>query len=201
MRRSFLLVIAVLTVAAARAGANAQAPGAPLQLNPPANLAISKQAPIPKNWKFVDSGRDPFTEKPIRLATTPPKPNSSHNAKLGSVALRIECVFDYTSEVTRDVNKATQPAVVIAFAALSGIRNYKKFSTRFRFDEGPIYNLTLASEVGNNGMRGLILPTPITQIAAATEFRAEVDLHSAGIVYLDFDVSGAATVIDALACK
>lgn len=180
---------------------HAHAQGAPLLLGPPANSALNKPAAIPKNWKLVDSGRDPFTEKLVRMAITPPKPGSSHNAKLGSVGLRIECVYDYSEELTRNANEVTRPVAVIAFAPLPGIRSYKKFATRFRFDEGPIYSLTLPGEIDKNGIRKLILPTPVANLAAANEFRAEVDLHSAGIVYLDFNIAGAARVIEALACK
>ncbi len=198
--RPICLVLSALALAAA-GGAKAQAQGAPLLLGPPANSALNKPAAIPKNWKLVDSGRDPFTEKSVRMAITSPKPGSSHNAKLGSVRLRIECVSDYTSELTRGANEVTRPAAVIAFATLPGIRSYKKFTTRFRFDEGPIYSLTLPSEIGKNGLHRLVLPTPVANLAAANEFRAEVNLHSAGIVYLDFDVAGAATVINAVACR
>lgn len=200
-RRVVFLILGSLTLVGG--SARAQAPSAPLQLNPGAvllpNISGAAHAAVPSNWKIVDSGRDPLNEMPRRTAITLPKSNSAKNGKSGATGLVLVCL-------SADPNAPTHPEVALVFTSLTGTGNRKKFPSAYRFDEEPLRSIVLTSDVGVGGSRRLILPTfpdqnPVAEIAAAKEFRIEVDLHSAGTVFLDFNVSGAAAAISAIACR
>ncbi len=201
LRSAGILILGCLTLVGG--SARAQAPSAPLHINPaaapPPAASGAAHAAVPSNWKIVDAGRDPVTERPMRMAITLPKSDSAKNGRSGATGLAIICF-------SANPNIPTHPELALVFTAVTGVGRYKKFAARYRFDEGPIYNPTLTSDVGKNGTRRFILPTssdpsPATEITGASQFRAEVNLHSAGIVFLDFNVAGAAAAIKAIACQ
>jgi hypothetical protein len=46
-----------------------------------------------------------------------------------------------------------------------------------------------------------LLEDPVADIVATKQLRIEVDLRTAGVMFLDFNISGAAEAIRAIACQ
>ena len=188
-----VLILGSLTLAGVVA--HAQAPQAPLQLVPGA-VAAAVNAEVPTNWNIVDGERDPLTEKTSRMAITLPKSDSAMRQAAG---LGLICL-------SSSPNGPTHPEVALVFTSLAGLSRYKKFPIRYRFDEGSVSESVVPGKVGANSARRLILPAlpdrdPVHAIASAKQLRIEVDLRTRGTVFLDFDVSGAAAAIKAIACR
>jgi hypothetical protein len=114
------------------------------------------------------------------------------------------------------------PQLVVALTSLTGIGHFKKLSARYRFDEGPVRDFQAESITGKNHGRAIALPRPPdlsnipekyrlpelknlvdpgVEIAGAARLRAEFNFMSAGVTFLDFNVSGATQAINALGCQ
>ena len=192
---AFWILIGLTLMAGA---ARAQAPKAPLQLVP-SEASAPARLKVPNNWKIVDNGRDPLTEKPSRIAIALPKSDSSQNGKSAIIALILLCLYDSAHETTH-------PAVALVLTSSAGAGRYKKFSIRYRFDEESVRSNVVVSDIGKGEARRILLPVseyedPIKDIAAAKRFRAEVDLRTKGVVYLDSNVTGAAEAAKAIGCQ
>lgn len=94
---------------------------------------------------------------------------------------------------------------MILFTSLPRPKHAKAITTRYRFDEGPVrdYKLKLG---GKNGAHALLLPKfahedPIADLAAAKRLRVEIDLPGPGATLIDFNVTGAADAVTAVACQ
>jgi len=95
---------------------------------------------------------------------------------------------------------------MVLFTSLTGAGHFKKFQTRYRFDEGPVRSMELTSSIGKNYARAIVLPNlgapaPGVEIVGAARLRIEFDFKSAGVTFLDFNVSGAAEALKAIACR
>ena len=197
------LVLSIMSCSVLVSGAaRAQAPGAPLQLLHPSEASPkvpgATHAAVPNNWKIVNNGRDPLTERTSRVAITLPKPNSTQKGKSGATGLALVCL-------SSDANGPTDPAVALIFTSLAGVGHYKRFPINYRFDEGSVTSSVATADIGKGGARRILLPTvdmsPVAAIRAAQRLRVEVDLRTAGIVFLDFNVAGASAAIEAIACQ
>lgn len=93
---------------------------------------------------------------------------------------------------------------------MEGIGQISNLATEYRWDEGRVHSFTLKG-TGKAGTRAIVLPKPISpvpedvpsedpisDIVAAKRLRVEVSFQSAGAIFLDFDVSGAAQAIKAV---
>jgi len=198
-RVAFLFLISLMLAAGAT---QARAQGAPLQLLDPRqatpNTSAAGPAHVPKNWKIVDNGRDPLTEKPSRWAITLPKSDSTKSGKPGAVGLILRCL-------SNDLDGPTHPAATLVFTSLANVGNYKRFPINYRFDEEAVHGTVLTSAAGKGGVRNVGLPSLVddrfADIGATKQLRIEIDLRTAGVMFLDFDVSGAAEASKALACR
>jgi hypothetical protein len=207
MLRWLGLSILVLTVSAS-SDARSQGAGAPLQLSPggTANLPRENHAKIPGNWKIIVNKPDPLTDKPSRYAVDLPKTKPVFHGQAVTVALVMHCVTVF-------LNKPSEPELMLLFTGMTGIGHINNLPTNFRWDEGPIHSFMLKG-TGKTGARTIVLPRlispapelvasqdPVSDIVEAGRLRVEVTFQSAGMVFLDFNVSGAAQAISALACQ
>jgi hypothetical protein len=133
-----------------------------------------------------------------------------------STGLAMQCTTDIRGK------KTPTPQVAIVFLSLTGLGRFKKFSARYRFDEGPVHQFLAESSIGQNHARVIALPQglkmpdvpelaklpaldneidPGIEIAGATRLRVEFNFMSAGVTFLDFNVSGATQAITALGCE
>lgn len=197
----FLFAHLALILAIAVSGeAGAQSAGAPLELTPGA-AAEPKPAvhgKIPSNWKIITNQLDLLTDETSRSAVTMPKSTPVIDGKSAPVALVLRCGGHRRG--------LPDPTVTVVFTSLTGVGYFKKFNARYRFDEGPVQSFTAESKVGKNHARAIPLsdfgnPSPGIEIAGANRLRVEFDFISAGVTYLDFNVSGATQAISALDCE
>jgi hypothetical protein len=194
MRRLTMGSALILAIAIATWGdVHAQGVGAPLQLTPGAAAAHTK---IPPNWKIISSQPDPLTGETLRIAQTMPKTTPVIDGKSILTEFVVKCGIRS--------NGVERPFLSVRFASLAGVGHFKNFQARYRFDEGPVQVFTATSKLGKNHAREFMLdsgpPDPSVVIASATRLRMEFNFQSAGMTFLDFNVSGAAQALNALAC-
>jgi len=178
--------------------------------------APAPQAPVklPPNWKPFIMQPDPLTEQNVPQVITLPKANPVIDGKSVTTALVLRC-----SSASRGV---PDPLLIVVFASLTGVGHFKNFDARYRFDEGPVHSFAASSLIGKNHARTILLPRyldvsdnptlakllgsqaqvdPGVEIAGASRLRMEFNFKSAGVAYLDFNVSGATQAISALRCR
>lgn len=188
-----LIFVAMLVAGVARA----QGVGQPLQVGPGTSSPESR-AKVPSNWKITARGREALTEQTSRMAITLLKSNPVIDGKSVTTGLVLQCEINPSGPPI--------PQVMVLFTSLTGVRHFKKFQTRYRFDEGPVRSMELTSNIGKNYARAIVLPNlgapaPGVEIVGATRLRIEFDFKSAGVTFLDFNVSGAAEALKAIACR
>jgi hypothetical protein len=144
------------------------------------------------NWKITNT-KDELTEATLRYATTYPKQKPIQFKKPINVELIMRCGSVYKTG-------PTHPEIMIYFSGTVGIADVR---TRWRFDDGPVEDMTL----GLNGTKeqAIFLPdmTGINSVAAiqkAQRLRAQLDLTWAGFTLLEFNVVGSAEAIKAINC-
>jgi hypothetical protein len=216
MRRNFARLILIGAVGLSPA-AHAQSAGAPLQLSPGHQPATTAAPPAPVkvsgNWKVIAVRPDPLTGQSFRQVITLSKTNPVIHGKSVATALLMQC--------SRVVKGLQDPQLIVVFTSLRGIGHFKNFGARYRFDEGPVHDFTGQSVIGKDHARAIALPRmidvseiaglpklpslesqvdPGIEIAGASRLRVEFDFRSAGVTFLDFNVSGATQAIDALRC-
>ena len=152
---------------------------------------------VPHNWKIVTTRAEPLSGKITRFAMTKPKSTPIINGKSVASALMMEC--------NPDPRLSPGPVLVMAFDSLTGIGHFKTFASRYRFDEGPVHDFTATSTLGKNHMRAFALPLstrldPGVEIAVSKRLRLELNFRTAGVTFLDFDVSGSRPALAALGC-
>ncbi len=189
---------ALIMAVAVSDGARAQGIGAPLQLSPYAAPQPTPAAhvKVPANWHVVVGRIDPLSGESSRMAETAPKTTPVINSKTVPTELVMRCGFkSHGLQYAR---------LTVRFGSLTGVGHFKKFETRYRFDEGSIYQFTATSKIGKNHAREFLLnqiqPDPGVEIATAKRLRMEFNFQSAGVTFLDFNVSGATQALNALAC-
>lgn len=177
----------------------AQGVGAPLQLAPgdSAQSQPKSGTKVPRNWKIVTGTPDPLTEKVTPVAMARPKSTPVINGKTAPAALMMSC------NPNPDVSPG--PLLVVAFDGLTGIGHFKTFSSRYRFDEGPVHDFTATTTLGKNHSRAFALPLstrldPGVEIAVSKRLRVDANFRTAGVIFLDFDVSGSPQALAALHC-
>jgi hypothetical protein len=199
---------AVILTIAASGEARAQRMGAPLGLSPGATAepAPAVRGKVPSNWKIIANRPDPLTEKASRYAVDTPKTKPVFHGRPISAAAVLHCVTVFT-------NKPSEPELVILLTGMEGVGHIKNLPTEYRWDEGRIHSFTLKG-TGKTGTRAIVLPKlvspvpdvvpsedPISDLVTANRLRAEVSLPSAGKIFVDFDVSGAAQALSAVDCE
>jgi hypothetical protein len=208
MRRPRELIIFTL-LAVALGVARAQS-AEPLQLSPNTS-APEKGVKIPSHWKIIANGPEALTEEKSRTVMTLLKTMPVIDRKTVTTGLILRC--------SRTATGSALPQLVFIFTSLTGVEHFKNFSARYHFDEGPVH-IDLSSEIGKNHARGIALsnpnaetspmlakllhdlpPDPGVEIAGATRLRMEFNFRSAGIAFLDFDVSGSTQAMRAVGCQ
>jgi hypothetical protein len=216
MVRGVRSLVVVLTVVVA-SEAWAQGVGVPLQLSPGQAPARAPQASakIPNNWKIIAGDPDPLTGQGSRKAMTLPKATPVIDGKSVETALVMQC--------STSVKGMPDPQLIVIFTSLTGVGHFKNFGGRYRFDEGPVHEFSAESVIGKNHARAIPLPEvldasdlqdllklhagvhtevdPGVEIAGAMRLRIEFNFKSAGVIFLDFNVSGATQVVSALGCQ
>ncbi len=143
---------------------------------------------------------------------TLPKTMPVIDGKTVTTGLILRCSRTATGSALRQL--------VFIFTSLTGVGHFKNFSARYRFDEGPVRNVDLSREIGKNHARAIVLPNPNAEtapllakllhdlppdpgveMAGATRLRIEFNFRSAGIAFLDFDVSGSTQAMRAVGCQ
>jgi hypothetical protein len=175
-----------------------------------------KKASVPGHWHIVTSESEALTEEKSHTAVVMPKTMPVIDGKTVTTGLVLRC--------SKSASGSPIPQLVFAFTSLTGVGHFKNFSARYRFDEGPVRNVDLSSEVGKNHSRAITLPNRVSEtppmyakelakelhdappdpgvkIAGATRLRVEFNFRSAGIAFLDFDVSGATQAMRAIGCQ
>lgn len=206
--RYFTSLLALILAVAVSVEARAQGAGAPLQLTPggAAQPAPAVRGKVSSNWKIVTNRPDPLTEKTSRYAVDTPKTKPVLRGRPISAAAVLHCVMVYT-------NKPSEPELMLLFTGMEGVGHVKNLPTEYRWDEGRIHSFMLKG-TGKTGARAIVLPKlispvpdavpsedPISDIIAANRLRVEVTFESAGKVFLDFDVSGAAQALGVVDCE
>jgi hypothetical protein len=189
---AFLIVIGLTLAANAAQGA-----GQPLQIGPGTTTPESG-AKVPSNWKITSGGQEALSEQTSRMAITLPKSNPVIDGKSVTTGLVLRCEINPSGPPV--------PQVMVLFTSLTGVGHFKKFQTRYRFDEGPVRSMELKSIIGKNYTRAIVLqnqaaPAPDVEIVGATRLRIEFDFKSAGVTFLDFNVSGAVEALKAISCQ
>ena len=175
---------------------------------PPASVKL------PSNWKLVTGQPEPLTGQSSRQVMTLPKADPIIDGKSVATALIMQCAHAVKGE--------QDPQLIVIFTSLTGIGHFKNFSARYRFDEGPVHNFAAQSVIGKNHARAIALPRqldvsdipslaklpglqsqvdPGIEVAGASRLRLEFNFQSAGVTFLDFNVSGATQAIGALGCQ
>jgi len=189
-----LLILAIAVSGVARG----QSAGQPLQLSP---YATNQPAPaghvkVPVNWKIISGRPDPLTGETSPKAQTTPKVPPVVNGKPVPTLLIMRC--GYRRQGLEDASLS------VRFASLTGVGHFKKFEARYRFDESDVQELTATSKVEKNHAREFKLdsgdPDPGIEIAGAARLRVQMNFQSAGVTFMDFNVSGATQALNALAC-
>jgi hypothetical protein len=194
-----LITGSLLILAIAVSGeSHAQGVGQPLQLSPDAAAAPARtgHVKVPANWQVIIGRPDPLTGETSPKAQTTPKAPSIVNGKPVPTLLIMRCGYR--------VRGLEDASLSVRFASLTGVGHFKKFEARYRFDESDVQQFTATSKVGKNHAREFKLdsgnPDPGIEIAGATRLRMQMNFQSAGVTFLDFNVSGATQALDALAC-
>jgi hypothetical protein len=180
------------------ASSDAHSQGVPLPLvggGPPSGAPLASSPPkIPNNWKLVSGGRDPLTDRVSRYVITLPKTSSTVNNNSAAAELAIECWIAATGEIQ-------PPSFWIRFTSLSGaVRRYKKLYLQYRADDGPVHGDERPVGLLKNGDRELYVDD-VTKIGDAKRLRIEVEFHSAGTAFFDFNISGATEAAKSVACR
>jgi hypothetical protein len=92
------------------------------------------------------------------------------------------------------------------FHVAYGIGHFQKVKIQYRFDDGPVRGMELKSIIGKDFIRAIVVPStavppPGVEIVTATRFRIEIDFKSAGVTFLDFNVTGATQALRAIGCQ
>jgi hypothetical protein len=195
MRRGISVLIAVLCVAVWH-NPYAQGAGQPLQIGP-GTTAPDAGAKVPKNWSIRDNGPEALTDQPTRMAITLPKSTPIIDGKSVTTGLILRCGIN--------PDGPPLPQLTVIFTSLTGIGHFQKVNIKYRFDEGPVHGMELKSIIGKNFIRAIVVPNtavppPGVEIASATRFRIEIDFKSAGVTFLDFNVTGATQALRAIGC-
>jgi len=195
MLRSGIILIFVSMIIAEAAWA--QRTGQPLQIGP-GTTAPESRAKVPRNWNIISGSPNALTEQTSPMAITLAKTNPVIDGKSVATGLVMLC--------QTDPSEPPMPLIMVTFTSLKGVGHFKKFQTRYRFDEGPVHSMELKSTVGKNYARSIVLPNvgapiPGVEIAGATRFRVEFDFKSAGVASLDFNVGGASQAMRAIGCQ
>jgi len=186
-----------ISVAVVSGSARAQGAGQPLQVGP-GTTASESGVKVPSNWKITPGGYEELTDEKSRMAITLPKSTPVIDGKSVTTGLVLRC----------EVNPSGPPIprLTVIFTSLTGVGHFKKFQTRYRFDEGPVRSMELTSNIGKNYARAIVLPNlgapaPGFEIVGATRLRIEFDFKSAGVTFLDFTVTGAPQAMRAIGCQ
>lgn len=167
-------------------------------------LAATLAQAEPSAWRIVDGKADPLTDKPARTAIDVAKSTPVLNGRPVTGALIIHCVAVFS-------NQPPEPALGLMFTGLTELGHVKKVVAQYRWDEGPVQSDALKA-VGKNGVRMLALPKlvsltklvpgqdPVADLVTAKRLRAKVLFGTAGVVFVDFDVTGADAAIRNLGC-
>lgn len=148
-------------------------------------------------WKIATE-RDQFADRVSCFAVTLPKSDPVMQGKSVTTALILRCAgVPGTARA--------HPELMILFTSLPRAKHAKAIGTRYRFDDGAVrdYKLKLS---GRNGAHAMLLPKfsnedPVADVVAAKRLRVEIDLPSAGPTLLDFNITGAADAVKAIACQ
>ncbi len=148
-------------------------------------------------WK-IEAERDKLTERVSRFALTLPKSGPVMQGKSVTTALIITCAGGAPA-------RPTHPELMILFTSLPRAKHAKAIATRYRFDDGTVRDYKL-KVIGRNGAHAMLLPKfgnedPVADVVAAKPLRVEIDLPSARGTLLDFNVTGAADAVKAIACQ
>jgi hypothetical protein len=147
-------------------------------------------------WKIATE-RDQMSDRLVRFAVTLPKSAPVLDGKSVTTALIIRCGSAFT-------NGPTHPELMILFTSLTETR-MRTVATRYRFDDGPVRDYKLKI-TGRHGAHAILLPKfsdqdPIADLMGAKRLRLEVNLRNAENTLLDFNVTGAADFVRAIACQ
>jgi hypothetical protein len=147
-------------------------------------------------WKIATE-KDQLSNRLSRFAVTMPKSAPVQAGKPVTTALIIKCGSALAGG-------ATHAELMILFPSLPA-KHMRTIATRYRFDDGPVrdYKLKVA---GKNGAHAILLPKfsdqdPVADLVAAKRLRVEVDLPNTQNTLLDFNVTGAADAVRAIACQ
>ncbi len=148
-------------------------------------------------WKIA-AERDQLTDRLSHIAVTVPKSDPVQQGKSVTTALIIKCGSAFTTG-------PTHPQLMILFTSLGEMWHIKTFHTRYRFDDGPVRDYKL-KVIGRKGAHAIMLPKfsnedPAADLVAAKRLRVDVKLPKAENTVLDFNVTGAADAVRAIACQ
>lgn len=148
-------------------------------------------------WKIATQ-HDALADRDSRIAVTVPKSDPTQDGKPVTTALIISCG-------STNPNGPTHPQLTILFTPLTHMFHVDAVTARYRFDEGPVRQYKLGIH-GRNSAYTIELPKltdqdPITDLLAAKRLRAEVYLPRTTNTLLDFNLSGAAEAVRAIACR
>ncbi len=148
-------------------------------------------------WKIA-SERDQLSDRVSRFAVAMPKSDPVMQGKSVTTALIIKCAG--VAQTPR-----AHPELMILFTSLPQTKHTKALATRYRFDDGAVRDYTLKLS-GRNGAHAMLLPKfsnedPVADVVAAKRLRVEINLSSTGATLLDFNVTGAADAVKAIACR
>jgi hypothetical protein len=144
-------------------------------------------------WKIATE-RDKLTDRLSRFAVTLPKADAVQHGRSVTTALIIRCA-----------SAPAHPELMILFTSLTGLWRTRTIETRYRFDDGPVRDYKLKI-TGRNNAHAILLPKfsnedPVSDLVAAKRLRVEVSLPDAENTVLDFNVTGAADAVKAIACQ